>query len=138
MKLAIVGTSIGLTEEQYKDVEQLCKDIMKISMSDDKDVTVISGGAESVDKIAEQSARKLGLDTKIHLPAQKNWESYKARNLKIVDECDVLYCITVPTKTEKCYHHKPVQDHQKTAGCWTLEMAKQAGKKCKLFVVGEK
>jgi len=49
MKVAIVGTTINLTENEERDVRQLCVGIIKRF---DSNVTIISGGAVGVDKIA--------------------------------------------------------------------------------------
>jgi len=56
------------------------------------------------------------------------------RNLEIANECDKLFCISIPVHDKKCYHHNPSQDHEKTAGCWTLRKASELNKPCRLLV----
>lgn len=135
MKIAIVGTS-KITDREEQHVRQICSAILEQYNSPNN--IIISGGAEGVDQIALDVAKNIGFEIKEFLPNRRNWESFKKRNQHIANECDKLYCITTPVKTIKCYHHftKP-QDHQKTAGCWTLQKAKELGKFSKLFIIGE-
>jgi len=133
MKIAIVGTS-KITNSEEPHVRQLCSEILGHYMSPNN--LIISGGADGVDQIVLDVAKSLGLRIKEYLPNRRSWEFFKKRNIVIATECDKLYCITTKVKTEKCYHHfrKP-QDHEKTAGCWTLKKAKELGKYTKLFVI---
>ncbi len=133
MKIAIVGTS-KITDKEEPHVRQLCSEILYHYMSPNN--LIISGGADGVDQIVLDVAKSLGLRIKEFLPNRRNWEFFKKRNMHIANECDKLYCITTLVKTQKCYHHfrKP-QDHQKTAGCWTLKKAKELGKYTKLFII---
>lgn len=133
MHIAIVGTS-HLTNNEGKNVRKICYNILKPLADIDEEIIVISGGAKGVDSIAVEVAKELGHIIIEILPSKKDWESYKERNMKIAQECDELYCITTQTKNEKCYHHKPKQDHQKTAGCYTSNQAKQLGKPCRLII----
>lgn len=133
MKIAIVGSS-KITDKEEPHVRQLCSEILGHYMSANN--LIISGGADGVDQIALDVAKSLGLRIKEYLPNQRSWKFFKKRNLHIANECDKLYCITTSVKTEKCYHHNPeTQDHQRTAGCWTLQKAKELGKYTKLFVI---
>lgn len=135
MKLAIVGTS-ELSEKEQILVRDLCSDILKKAKKiSGEEITVLSGGAEGVDFIAVDVAKKLGNKVIEFKPSAKNWDAYKERNIKIAQECDELYCITTPMKNEQCYHHKPKQNHQKTAGCYTANQAKALKKPIKLFVI---
>jgi len=131
MKVAIVGTSINLTENEERDIQQLIALILK-RYSDD--ITVISGGAKGVDSIAIEVAKGLRLKTKIYKPEKQEKEYYFKRNLQIAKECDELHCITVPVHDKECYHHEKPQRHQKTAGCWTKNKAEELGKPCQLVV----
>lgn len=100
------------------------------------DIVVISGGASGVDTCAEEVADGLGLKTKIFRPEVHEWEppkgiGFKARNLQIVEACDVMYCLPVATRDTKCYHCD--ENHQKSGGCFTLKYAKKIGKETHLI-----
>jgi len=131
MKLAIVGTSIDLTENEERDIRQIIGIILNECT---KDSIIISGGAKGVDSMVFEIATALGFKTEIYPPKQQGWEFFKERNLKIAKECDKLYCITVPVHNFQCYHHEGLQKHEKTAGCWTLKKVEDLGKPCKLLV----
>lgn len=131
MKVAIVGTSQNLTENEERDARQLCAIILK----EHDNPTLISGGAKGIDFIAYEVARGLGLSITIYDPKTTDWFGYRERNLRIAKECDELYCITTNVHDEWCYHHGKSQDHQRTAGCWTLREAARINKPCKLFVI---
>ena len=145
MKIAIVGAS-KLTENWERDVRQICAYIMQHQRYAEKPHCVISGGAIGVDTIAIEVAKGLGLETEEYLPGVKQWEDlngqqgYKSRNLEIVKACDILYCIVVPFHKIECYHHggKETIAHEKTAGCWTMERAIDAGKEVKFFVTTDR
>lgn len=131
-QIAIVGTSIDLTKEEDTDVRKLISDILDkyIPISS----TVITGGAKGVDSIAEEIALLNGFAVKPIFPLGQGWEFNKKRNIEIAQECEELFCITVPVHTMKCYHHETQENHQKTAGCWTLNRAIKLNKKTKLLV----
>lgn len=132
MKIAIVGSS-HLTKDEEKEVRKICFSILK--RTSDEEIIVISGGAKGVDTIAVNVAIKLGYQTVEFLPTkQDDKKSYFERNMKIAKACEKLYCITTPTKDKECYHHVPPKDHQKTAGCWTMNQAKALGRSCKLII----
>ncbi len=136
MKVAIVGTSHILTENEERDIQQtlgyILNDLEKVT----DDIEIISGGAKGVDTMAIELAHSHKLNTCIIHPNSNDWMGYKQRNLKIAEMCDILYCITTPRrKHEKmCYHHIPPQDHTKTGGCWTMKEALKLEKNCKLMV----
>jgi len=145
VKLAIVGAS-KLTENCERDARQICAYIMQYQSYLPKINTVISGGAKGVDTVAIEVAKGLGLKTEVFLPEINKWEGpggkhgYKYRNLQIVNACDKLYCITVPFHKIECYHHggKKTITHEKTAACWTMERAIDAGKEVKFFVTTDR
>lgn len=126
MKIAIVGASKIFTKDEERDVRQFCTNIIKTFPPN---VMIISGGAEGVDKIAIEVAKNLGYETDVYLPKVKKWDpptknGYKARNIQIANECNELFCIAMPLhqKESKCYHHKKLEDHQKTAGCYVRDL----------------
>ena len=145
MKIAIVGAS-KLTENWERDARQICAYIIQHQKYSPIPHCVISGGADGVDTIAIEIAKALGLETKEYLPEIAHWETingkhgYKARNLQIVEACDMLYCIAVPFSKVECYHHlvEPYIKHEVTAGCWTMKQAVKANKETKFFVTTDR
>jgi len=132
MKVAIIGTSHAMTENEERDVRQFCATILKDF--DPTQTTIVTGGAKGVDSIAGNVALLNHFAYKPIFPMGIGWEANKKRNLEIANECDKLFCISIPVHDKKCYHHDPPQEHQKTAGCYTLNLAQKLGKKTKLFV----
>ena len=133
MKIAIVGSSL-IYENEIDHVRQLCVDILQNHNDNIENTVVISGGSKGVDRIALDVALRLGFKIKEYLPTQRTWQFFKERNLKIVKECDRLYCISTPVHFIKCFHHSKPQDHEKTAGCWTMNKAIEANKPSKFLI----
>ncbi len=135
MKVAIIGTSKKMSMSQLRETIDICFEVLQ-----DHGVELISGGAEGVDGIAEFIAKCLDVKTTVFKPEQSNWEGYKKRNIQIAQTCDELYCITTALRENepKCYHHKPPQDHTKTAGCWTRNEAIKLKKPTDLMVLEER
>ena len=137
-KVAIVGTSEFHTREEENDIRDSITIILKKYSA--LNTKVISGGAEGVDSIAINVAKMHGFDTEVYSPKIKKWEpqtkdGYKARNTQIANECNELFCIALPYHNMKCYHHKKPENHQKTAGCFTLNIAKTQNKPVELIVI---
>ena len=80
------------------------------------DLTVISGGAEGVDTIAEEVAREAGVKFIAYLPNGDTWEHYRERNKRIVEDCDML--LVIRYKDSKTY-----------GSGWTRDYAKRIGKR---------
>src|SRR3989337_638661 len=118
MKVALVGTSIALTEQEEKDMRQFISIVLK--RYDINSTIIISGGAKGVDTLAIEIAESKG---------------YKSRNLLISKECDELHSFSVPYHKLKCYHHEELEEHERTAACWTLLKVKQMDKPCQLIVM---
>jgi len=139
-KVAFVGASKIFTENEERDVRQFCTSTIKTFPSN---VVIISGGAEGVDKIAIEVAKNLGYETQVYSPKEKKWEpptkdGYKARNIQIANECNELFCIALPYRLSKCYHHRDtekIREHEKTAGCFTLNLAQIQNKPVKFLVI---
>lgn len=134
MNLALIGTTVNLSEEEQRIMKQEITIVLKKYSID---TIIISGGAKGVDTLALEIAKEIGFITHQYRPEKKQWEFYKKRNLQVAKDCDELYCFSVGVKKVKCYHHNPPQDHEKTAGCWTLEKAKQMNKLCTLIVLSK-
>jgi len=136
MKVAIVGTSSNLTENEERDVRQFVSMILKDY--DPLTTTIISGGAKGVDSLAQEIALLQHFAVKPIFPIGIGTKANLARNSEIATECDDLFCITIPyykdCDRKQCYHHKPLGDHQKTAGCYTMNKALEMNKKCRLLV----
>lgn len=136
MKVAIVGTSHNLSENEERDIRQYCSQIIK--SYDISDTIIITGGAKGVDSIALDIAAQLKYNTRTYTASSNDWERFKKRNIKIAEDCDELFCITTPVKDTPCYHHKPRQNHQKTAGCYTMNRTKALNKTTTLFVTPQR
>jgi len=133
MKVALVGTSVNLTENEERDMRQYIALVLKGYST--SDTTIISGGAKGVDSIALEVAHGLGFKTKAYSPEKEEWEFYKKRNLKIATQCNELHCFSIPVRNTMCYHHDKPMKHEKTAGCWTARKALAMNKLCQLVVV---
>ena len=131
LKVAIVGISKPLSVVHVNVMIHTL-----LGSYDPRKDEIISGGAKGVDSFVQKAAKSLGFPVRIFTPKTETWLDFKARNLLIAEECDVLYCITNKTYSKMCYHHGDIhQDHQKTAGCWTMNKAIELNKPCSLFVV---
>lgn len=132
-KIAIVGTSIGMTENEERDMRQYIALVLKkYSVSD---TIIVSGGSKGVDSLADEIAKGLGFKTETHFPILLTWSEFKRRNIEIAKVCDELYCFSIPVHKLKCYHHDKPMNHEKTAGCWTARRIIEMGKPCQLIVV---
>ena len=101
--VAIVG-SVKLSKDQLKCAQQLIYFILSYEAAQQQgpgEIVVVSGGAEGIDTLAEETAEKWVFDTKIFRPEKKGWYWYKKRNKLIAERCDVLYRIA--TRESKTY-----------------------------------
>lgn len=117
MRLAIVG-SVVLAGNA--DAQRLIED----AIARWKPTVVVSGGADGIDTMAVETAKRLGIDTCEHLPENGRWapNGYKARNLIIAQDCDVLVRI--------------VAFASKTYGSgWTRDQVARLGKPTEEFIV---
>ncbi len=137
MKVAIVGTSVDLTEIETQAMKEKISLKLQDLLHDRANTVIISGGAKGVDNLAIDIAKNLGYKTEIYEPKKQNWKHFKQRNNLIAKDCDILYCFTIPNRTResKCYHHEKHENHEKTAGCWTMAKALLLDKKCELIIV---
>lgn len=132
MKVAIVGTSHNMTENEVRDVRQCVSMILKDY--DPITTTIVTGGAKGVDSIAQEIALLQRFAVKPIFPLGIGEKHNLARNIEIAKDCDQLFCISIPVHDKECYHHKPPQKHEKTAGCYTLQKALEMNKPVKLIV----
>jgi hypothetical protein len=120
MKVAIVGTTINLSDNEDRDMRQYIA--LTLQRHSTMNTIVMSGGAKGVEDWND-------VDGKI---------GYKTRNLKLAKECDKLYCFSVPVRKTKCFHHKQPQNHEKTAGCWTANKVLEDNKPVELIILERK
>lgn len=118
MILAIVG-STSLTG--HPEAERIIEEVLdKYQPS-----TVVSGGAEGIDTMAERAAERRGIQTLIYRPEVKNWSAaggFRDRNHKIAQACDRLVRIAAFEAT--------------TYGSgWTQDRARAMGKPVEEYVV---
>ena len=132
MKIALVGTTSNLSDNQERDMRQSISLILKKYPFD---TVMISGGAKGVDSIAIEIAKNMGFQTRVHAPQGKEWKYYKKRNLQIANDCDELYCLSIPVKKQRCYHHDTPENHEKTAGCYTASKVMQLNKPTHLIII---
>jgi hypothetical protein len=123
MNLAIIGSQEKsfLRAAQYRVAGNLV--CMIFQWYDPSQIELfLSGGCDGIDKMAEAQADHLGIQKRIHLPSEKNWEAYKIRNRRIAEECDVLYSVR--------------SQYSKTYGSgWTADYAESLGKEVFRYVV---
>lgn len=152
MKIAIVGPEENkwLPSQKAEIQKQVNEIINKYSINDvfdwTNEVIFISGRCPKggVDIWAEEVADTLGCLKQIFEPKTLNWPGYKARNIKIAKECDILYCIvpeayigfnSIPYNP-RCYcKHCKVWRHPSNGGCWTMKYAEKLGKEVHLIVI---
>ena len=91
MKIAIVGTSKDLSENEDRDIRQQITLILKDY--DPYTTTIITGGAKGVDTIASEVALLVHFAVKPIFPLGIGWEFNKTRNMQIAEECDILFCL---------------------------------------------
>lgn len=85
MKVAIIGSREGFTEEQVH--EKLWVLLFNLTRSD----TIITGGARGVDSYAESFAKKFGCKLQVIKPINtKDKINYLFRNIEIVTLADAI------------------------------------------------
>lgn len=94
MKIAVVGSHVLTLEET--ETAAFILDAIFCRYSNGQNV-LVSGGAEGIDTMAENLTVVWGWcqPSIIHEPENPQWEprGYKARNLLIAKDCDILICI---------------------------------------------
>lgn len=149
MKLGIVGSEAKkFTPYTQEAARRIIRSLIQQTGAD----LVISGHSPlgGIDWWAVEEANALGIATREHLPKVNQWESigdrdgFKARNLRIAEDSDMVVCITLKElpasftgrRFPVCYHHDPpATDHVKSGGCWTVKEAARLGKKTGVLVI---
>ena len=124
IKVAIVGAEECKWPQAKKPIaKRKIREILLSYLRKGYKVILVSGGCPrgGVDIWAEEIADELGLEKKIFKPKKPTWYWFKKRNIQIAKYCDVLYDIEPLGK--------------KSGGTWTLNYAKQIGKKVFLIEI---
>lgn len=116
VRLAIVGsTSLAGNAEAERIIED--------ALDRYDPVVVISGGAEGIDQMAADAARRRGIEVIEHLPARRSWEGgFKPRNLLIARDCTHL--VRIAASDAKTY-----------GSGWTRDRAADMGRPTENHVV---
>jgi hypothetical protein len=141
MRIGIVGSE----EAKFTPLGvQRARELITSLVSDPFVTEVISGKCHlgGIDIWAAEIGELLRKKVKEFPPRKLSWEYYKARNLIIAGESDIVYCITVDKlpetfkgmKFDYCYHCK-TNTHVKSGGCWTMKQAIRMGKHGELRVI---
>ena len=147
MKIGIVGSGADkFTPRLERQAKQLLREILS-----EPGAVLVSGHSPvgGIDIWAEEISRELGLpEPIIHAPEVNQWNppgryGYKARNLDIARDSDVLHVIVVTSyppdyqgmRFSACYHCK-TDTHVKSGGCWTGKQAEKMGRKVIWHVLG--
>lgn len=150
MRIGIVGN--GYDKFTNYGADYACDLIEELVSSA---ATVLSGHSPvgGVDIWAEEIAEELGVSTDIKIPKVQRWDGgygYKARNLDIARESDIVHVVLADTYPEEysgrrfkvCYHcpkrdseYCDVPWHVKSGGCWTGVQAVKAGNKAVWHVI---
>lgn len=124
MRVAIVGSQAHAFSDYQKLV---AKQFIKMTIHHywveyGKETVIVSGGADGVDTWAESEALDWGMDTRIYHPESSDWDGYRARNILVATECDVLYSVR--------------SLNSKTFGSgWTANYAQKVGKEVFRYTV---
>lgn len=136
MRIGLVGNgSDKFTKLGRARAEQLITDILE-----DADV-MVSGHSPvgGIDIWAEELATLMGIKLDLKIPEIQQWNppggyGYKARNLDIANDSDIVHVILADVYPEEyagrrfdgCYHCDMATDHVKSGGCWTGHKAARA------------
>ena len=128
MKVGIVGAEAA---KFTRSGEVMAKRIIAQIVADAD--LVVSGGCHlgGIDIWAEEAAKERGVPLVVHKPARLTWSGgYKERNLKIAEDCEILYNIVVARlpdafkgMTHRLCYHCGTANHVKSGGCWTMKEA---------------
>lgn len=133
MKLAVVG-SVRFTDP---GAPQLALEIIRHKIRVFTPEVLISGGADGIDKLAEEAWRELVPDVEptIHLPQSNRWApyGYQDRNRLIATDCTHLLAIRDHhSKNNGWMDHPPYLTYG--AG-WTADEAQRMGKQVERIIL---
>lgn len=121
MKLAVVGSARYVDESNINQIQRIINEAVEKYQPTE----IVSGGAEGVDTMAEETAKRLGIIPTIFRPTIRKWDGkggFKERNFQIASHCDAL--IRVHSKRSRSY-----------GSGWTRDRAKEQGKPTEDFEV---
>jgi len=119
---------------------QLCYELIKKILTQEKEkheeIILIHGGNwRSVDYIANHVAKELGIETMIIDPRSWNPNDLRERTRKVVQGCDVLYCIFVDSITAGTYlAYKIGHELKKEVHAYKIDTEKREIKKIRLKI----
>lgn len=142
MKVGIVGNGTDkFTDLGEAAARRLIRNILIVNSA----TAMVSGHSPvgGIDIWAEEEAGKLGIPLDLKIPEINQWDppggyGYKARNLDIAHDSDVVHVILADVYPEEytgrrwevCYHHRghdlDPYGHVKSGGCWTGRKAEQS------------
>ena len=93
LRLAIVGSR---SLDGNPDALRVIREVLDAYQARHAALVVVSGGAVGIDRMAAAEARQRGLQVVEHRPNGRSWRHYRARNLRIVADCDELVRIADP------------------------------------------
>ena len=148
MNIGIVGAG---QDKFVPETEARARSLIRQLLAD-PDAVLVSGHSPvgGIDIWAEEIADELGREKHIYAPKVDQWNppgqyGYKARNLDIAEDSDVVHVIVVKDyppgymgqRFELCYHcartrPEHAKDHKKSGGCYTaikaMEMPQTDGR----------
>lgn len=118
MKIGIIGSQLAdLTTTQQHTATIIIRSLL-FCYALNSHPLLVSGGCDGIDTFAEAEAEHLGIVTKIFRPLKRKWEGpggFKERNIKIVEESDVI--VAIRSLTSSTY-----------GSGWTADYADSVGK----------
>ena len=152
MKLGIVGSEAAkFTPYTQEAARRIIRSLIRKTEA----TLVISGHSPlgGIDWWAIEEAEAAGVPTREYPAGVHSWASvkgvdgFKARNLKIARNSDMVVCITLKELPPEyhgmefpdgCYHcGTPPGDHIKSGGCWTVKQALRLGQRGGVLVIDE-
>jgi hypothetical protein len=146
--MRLIPRTLGLVGSEAAkftpETEERARDIIRAYLQLGWD-RVVSGACHlgGIDVWAIEEAKEMGIATQEFSPQTQSWNTgYKPRNIQIAAASHTVVCVTVKTwppdykgmRFGYCYHCKTAK-HVKSGGCWTVNYARQIGKRGYVVVV---
>ena len=127
--LGIRGKHLTKSETE-KAMEVIVKIIKRF---DNPKIATIHSPNGGINALVEMYATTNNLQHMLYNYGESIYD-WKETNKKLVQDCDVFFCITTHVKKNKC-HHCFDGTHETTGGCYPLKLAKEVGKPTKLIIL---